>query len=207
MENFLLGQIPKFPNAIRAEIEIYLLDFASYGDCDLIIPLISFSHSTIIDKTMSGEEMANISVIAVMNSVEPFNFIGRYVIEAGSTLTDTLLEQYKTKFDSMEKYLEFLLKYHWYKLANKEFDAIPVQVNDTTDEILKGNQPIFIGEKAYVHLFGKDIEEVTIEHLALDYVDTLYIFNLSNQKLDVYKPNKNNTWKKFQSFKLETATK
>lgn len=143
----------------------------------------------------------NISVIAVLTNPDPFDFEGRYIAESGKELTDTLVEEYKKRFNAVEDFAKWLLKYHWYLLSGCPFSGYMASTQIAVQQKFKRRIPIFIGEKAHNFVFNEDIEMVRPHHLG-KYVDTLYLLDIPAEKMSIYKLSDTN-WGAKESFDLK----
>lgn len=125
-----------------------------------------------------------ISIFAI--SSEPGDFIGRFINESGQELTDTLLLEYKKRFNDPEKFARWVLKYHWLMLAGCAFTAYMVSYKLASRQNLKRRVPIFMGERIVNYSLGKEIEWATVQELG-KYIDTLYLLDIGNYCLGVYR--------------------
>lgn len=128
----------------------------------------------------------NISVFAVLTNDDPFDFEGRFILESGDELTDTIISEYVTRFNSTEEFAKYLLKYHWYLLSGCKFNSFIISVDLASKKKMGQRVPIYIGEKVPVYVLGEDVEMVTPAHLA-PYINTVYILSIYTGELGIYK--------------------
>ena len=149
----------------------------------------------------------SVSVIAILTNTSPIEFVGRYVLQSGEDLTNTLLKEYKKRFDrkgGIEKFTEYLMKYHWFALINAPFVGYMISVSTSARTNPKRPVVIYLGEVARNIISGEDVEYVTERDLDAGYIDTLYLISFATNELMLYKLDElSGLWTKVESHLLQ----
>lgn len=127
-----------------------------------------------------------ISIIAVLKNNDPLDFQGRFILESSDDLMNTLVEEYQKRFNNLEKFAQYLMKFHWHSLVNTPFTNYYISVSVVGNRPLKKPVPIFLGETALFIPSGEIIEFVSPDHLDHNYISNLYIISLGDSLLTKY---------------------
>jgi len=130
----------------------------------------------------------NTSVFAVITNPEPLDFEGRFICESSQDLTNTLLSEYKIRFNNPTEFAKWLLKYHWLVLAGSTFTSYVISTKVALKQNIKRRVPIFMGDKVMIYSLGHEVEFVNPTHLG-KYIDTLYLLSIPNSELGIYQYN------------------
>lgn len=148
-----------------------------------------------------------ISIIGLMTKSDPLEFIGRYVLESGQNLTNTLLSEYKKRFNDPEKFALYLLKYHWFSLSGSKFGSYMISVDLQTQKKGKHTAPIYLGTQVGNFLFpGIPVDYVDETLTDPNYIDIIYIISTPGKTLSLFIPNEDKTkWILNQTYSLEES--
>ncbi|SRR5258706_8412090 len=145
------------------------------------------------------------SIVAIATNFEPLEISGRYILENGPELTNTILSEYKKRFNNAREFAEWILKFHWLKLSNTSFGSYMVSFKLVSDKKIQNGVPIYLGEKLDVLGQDESIEWATLNNINSATSKTIYIIDIVGELLITFEYNyKSNEWERIQDYDLKS---